>query len=556
MNTKEVLRMVDDEDFINEIYQFAYRRCNTSYEAEDLCSEIIIAVIVAIHKQVNIDNFYAFVWTIARRVYADYCEKRSKNSVNISIENVELTMGSQNNEIDEFLEETMEREQIKKIFREIAFLSKAYREVMVMYYIDEYKIKDIATDLNISETTVKQRLFWARNSIRKEVETMNDRELSIKPVQLEFIGCGNPCGNDPRTKAERMLSHNLIYMCKNKARTAKELSDELCIPMTYIEEELEIQCQGENGNYGTLRKLDNGKYITNMLLVDYDEYETANKIYEQHLPEFCRILKSAVDKNRDKILSFPYLSPQNDIKFILWSLISKTIWDFEHKVNNVIKNKYFSDVVPVNRDFTTVGIALPNGQKAEYDFYGCDGIDATSVGGYKAVFVSNIYGKRIEQHFSCGHNIAKDDLLLMVIRAIGGLDVNELTDDEKEIAAKAIECGYLRKNNNLLEPKIIVFDGDKNDDDFYNMSYDLTVEMDELVEEIAEDLSRFMKKNIPIHLMNEYQFYTTLIAGTKFLSQTIEECIKEGMLSEPERPLGAEGVIMVVTHECERIRQV
>lgn len=56
---------------------FSYHRCNTSFEAEDLCSDIILAVISAIHKQERIENFYAFVWTIARRVYADYCKDRN-----------------------------------------------------------------------------------------------------------------------------------------------------------------------------------------------------------------------------------------------------------------------------------------------------------------------------------------------------------------------------------------------------------------------------------------------------------------------------------------------
>ena len=144
---------------------------------------------------------------------------------------------------------------------------------MVMYYIDEIKIKDIAQYLNISENSVKQRLFSARNIIRKEVETMNKRNLSLKPIRLAISGTGNPCGNDPRSKAERMLSQNLIYLCKDKPKSAKELSDELCIPMPYVEEELEIQCRGENGSYGMLRKLDNEKYALNILLVDYRSEE-------------------------------------------------------------------------------------------------------------------------------------------------------------------------------------------------------------------------------------------------------------------------------------------
>lgn len=106
----------------------------------------------------------------------------------------------------------------------------------MLYYLDEMKVKDIAKKLGIGETTVKQRLFFARNTVRKEVEIMNERNLSLKPVSLAFIGTGNPSGNDPRTKAERILSQNLVYACKDKAKSAKELSDELCVPMPYIED--------------------------------------------------------------------------------------------------------------------------------------------------------------------------------------------------------------------------------------------------------------------------------------------------------------------------------
>ena len=55
-----------------------------------------------------------------------------------------------------------------------------------------------------------------------------------------------------------------------------------------------------------------------------------------------------------------------------------------------------------------------------------------------------------------------------------------------------------------------------------------------------------MKTHIPEHLMNEYQIYTELIAGVRILAKAIEECIKEGLLVEPENRLGAEGVLMIV----------
>ena len=547
MKTDEILRLIADKDFLDKIYRFSYHRCSTSFEAEDLCSEIILTAISSIRQQSEITDFYAFVWTIARRVYADFCEKRNRNCHTVSIENCEMPLVSKENEIERLIEETVMTEQLKKIFHEIAFLSKAYRDVMVMYYIDERNIKDIADTLCISETAVKQRLFSARNTIRKEVTFMNNRNLSLKPVRLNFIGTGNPCNNDPRGKAERTLSQNLIYLCKDKPKTAKELSEELCVPMPYIEEELEIQCHGENGSYGMLRRLDNGKYVTNVLLVDYSEYDAANQIYEKHLPEFCSILKDALARNQDKILSFPYLSPQKDIRFIMWSLISQIIWDFQRQINTMISETYFSDVLPVKRNFSCVAIAFTEADKPDFAFYGCDGITAMSHGGYKSVFVSNIYGARIDKHFSCGHDIANDAQLLITIKSIGGLSVKELSEAEKEVTAQAIGCGYLQKSGEILEPKIIVIDR-AHEEDFYHLAsvFNQNENMQGIIASIAEETAAFIRKHVPEYLLNEYQNYNTLIAGERILSRAIEECITEDILTVPESSIGAEGMLMFI----------
>lgn len=545
MKANETLQLLEDKDFLDKIYNFSYHRCNTSFEAEDLCSDIILTVISAIHKQEQINNFYAFVWTIAHRVYADYSQKRNVTNQTLSIEGSDFDLVSKNNEIDVLIEDIVEQEHLKKIFKEISFLSKAYREVMVMYYIDELKVTDIAKKLNINETTVKQRLFSARNSIKKEVETMNERNLLLKPVKLAISGTGNPCGNDPRTKTERIFSQNLIYLCKDKPKTAKELSEELCIPMPYIEEELEIQCRGENGKYGMLRKLDNGKYAINIHLVDYDEYDQANKIYEKYLPEFCEVIKNTLNKNAEKILAIHYLSEQKDTSFIMWSLISRIVWNLQDRINNVLVKKYFSDITLVKRDFSVAAVAFIDEQKPEFGFYGCDGINANSVGGYKSIFVSNIDGKHIDAHFHCGHNISNDKKLLMVLKAIGGISLDKLSEEEKEIAAKAIECGYLRKNNNIIEPKIIVLDK-KNEKEFYDFVDEFNVDMENIIEKIAAEIAMFIRKNIPEHLINEYKIYTTLIAGVRILSKAIDECINTGLLSKPENRLGAEGMLMIV----------
>lgn len=544
MKTNEAIKIIGDKEFLDKIYQFSYRRCNTSYEAEDLCSDIILAVISAVHNQEYIENFYAFVWIVARRVYADYSEKRNQSRQTVSIENSDLSLSAKENEIDLFLEEAAEQEQIKKIFAEISFLSKAYREVMVLYYIDELKVKDIATKLNINETTVKQRLFSARNTVRKEVETMNERKYTLKPVSLAFIGTGNPTGNDPRTKAERILSQNIVYACKDKAKSAKELSEELCVPMPYIEDELDIQIKGENGNYGLLRK-EGEKYISNVIIVDNNEFDEVGKIYTKHLDKLCFQLKEHINKNKENFLNFPFLSPQTDLRFILWTLINESVWFIKERVDNILEEKFFKDVALTDRKFTTVAVATDGSTPYGGRFYGCDGNDTQDFCGYSYVFIRNIYGKRIDRHFYCGQDITNNEVMRITLKSIGGLSVKDLSENQKEIAAKAIECGFLRKSGNVLEPNIITI-YEKDFEKYRNLLQGFYDSVEDICNEISLELHGYMVSHIQKHLLNEYKSYNLLVAGINVLNDLIEKCIAENILTEPQKRIGPEGVLLVV----------
>lgn len=551
MKTIEALREMNNTEFLDKIYQFSYRRCSTSHEAEDLCSDIIVKILTSVQKQDEIDNFYAFVWTIAHRVYADFCEQRKKFSEQISLEGTELVIEEKKNEIETMIDDIATQHQLESIRKEIHFLSKAYRDVMVMFYLDEYKIKDIAQILGISETTVKQRLFSARTTIKKEVEVMNTRNLSLKPVEFKMIGIGSPEGNDPCEQARRTFSQNLIYLCKDKAKSVKELSDELCVPMLYVEEELEIQCRGQNGTYGMLRKLENCKYITNILLVDYKEYDEANKVFEKHMPEVCGMLNEKLQKKKDKILNFPYLNQRKDMNLILWSIILPITWGFVGKVQKIISENYFADVKPVSRPYSSVAIAYPKNENEQmqlainFNIYYCDSITANKIAGYESVALKNIYGPRIDMHFDVYHNISMDKLLLMTLKSIGGLEIGDLTENEKEIAAKAIECGYIRKNGTVLEPKMVAIE-EKNQQAFFDIASEITDDMDAVIEKIAKELALYMKNHIPKHLMNEYEIYSKLIASLRVNGQLVEHCISEGILDEPVQRLGTEGMLLTV----------
>ncbi len=547
MKTNEILNLIGDKNFLDKVYQFSYSRCNTSFEAEDLSSDIILNIISYVKKSDNIDNFYAFVWTVARRVYADYSERRSKARQILSTENGNIELSDKENHIESFLNDNADKEALKKIFAEITFLSKAYREVMVLYYLDEMKIKDIAKKLDISETTVKQRLFFARNTVRKEVENMSERNLSLKPITMDFMGSGSVTGNSPAAVATRTFSQNLIYACKDVAKSAKELSEELCVPMLYVEEELEIQLHGINGTYGTLRK-QGDKFISNIIIVDEQDRLEVSRFYEKYTDKFCDLLKKHLKDNETELSEFPYIKKPKDIKQLLWVLIANTVWGIVKETEKIMGEIYFSDVkeamVSTDRKFTCGAIARKeNEPKIPYG-YGCDCNKAENFCGYSYVEIRNIYGPKKDAFYRVGYNLSQDKAFSLLLKSIGGISVETLTEEQKEIAAKGIELGLLRKNNMILEPAIIIIEKKNlkkligSFDGFFSL-------FEPYCKDLAYDVSEYIRTHIQKHLLDEYKTYN-MAASASLVSSVINKCIELGLLNEPENRIGPEGVLLVV----------
>ena len=332
--------------------------------------------------------------------------------------------------------------------------------------------------------------------------------------------------------------------------TAKELSDMMNVPLVYIEEEIELQINGENGVYGFLRKVGENKYTANALIMEIPEVAVGAAAYNKHLDEVCTVLKEVIEANREKIIAFPFLSKQTDPRFIMWPVILQIMGRLGGMTQNILSEKYFSGIASEYRGYGFAGTAIKPDEEYDAKFYGCDGIgynNDNDIYGYTNIQVSNIYchGDRIEPHFYCdNNNIATDPLLLMTIRAIGGLDINSLSDSEKETAAKAIECGYLRNDNGILTPKIIVLDKN-NVNEFYGLLSDVGEQFSKIAENIADDLHEVINRYVPKHLLSEFRMYN-ILAGTDIEYNAIEACIEADLLTVPENPICAEGVVMIV----------
>lgn len=563
MKKSHLLNIIDQE-LLDKLYGFCYRRTDNSHKAEELCSDIVYELIktantegeIGTDENGDVEALYAFIWRVARNVYADFADHRRREISRTATGDTEalLTLLSDEDDTEEL--ELLRRDAVylSRIYRQIANLSRAYREVMIAFYLDGKSTRDIAAAQGVSENTIRQRLFSARETVRKEVTTM-EKTVETKPVALHHLelnlwGHGDPTTGDPRSLIERQFSRHILWLCRNKEMSAREIAEELNVPMVYVEEELNLQVKGvgETG-YGTLRKLPNGKYISNIAMLTKEEFLAGRAIYEAHYPDLCREITNYLrtPSIARQYINFPYLNRAPELYLIWWQHLPVLAYKLGDMVNELLRDKYFADVKPAERPFHLYGSEM---SETHLDFCGWDGIAGMNICGYRQVGLENLYTRNLKAHFHCGHNIATDGKIQLAIRAIDGLPVSALTEDERETAAKAIECGYLMRvhdeehTEDMLYTKILVMD-EKDRERVYLLDHPLRERLQPLAEQVAEQTAAWLRKSLPEHLLPEYPKVSTLASAGVF-DAVFHHLLDCGLLELPENGLGAEGCWMTV----------
>lgn len=540
MKKQELLKIIDCT-LLDELFGFCYARTDNSYEAQYLCSDIVFALVKTANTAGEIRDVYPYIWRTARNVYADFCNKRK--------EHADVFYQGDSEEIFALMaakEDTDDSSNVllKKVYRQISFLTKAYRDVMIQFYIDGLSVKEIASRQNTSEVAIRQRLFSARKKIRNEVEqmtTVNQKPVSLNTIEYVIWGTGDPRLGDPRDVCTRQFSKHIVWLCRQKPMSASEISDKLNVPTIYVEEELEILTKGSNGKYGFLRRLENGKYAINIILFDKEQIEKANQIYVEHIPVICNVISEFIEKHKEKYLAFPYLNHKIDLNLILWQQIFTISQTFSDNVERILLRDYFSDIIENDRPFSVYGY-LDHGK---YYNGGWNGVDAENICGYSKIHLDNINAAQVKPHFFCGLNVANDRQIQLAIRAIDGLNIKTLSEDEKEAAAKAVACGYLYREDEMLYTKILVNDI-KDSENLYTLSNSLSKDIFETeAKTVAAEMAGFISKTVPEYLRSEWRLANTL-AGAPVLDALIESLIEKGVLTPPKDGVGAEGCWMSV----------
>ena len=137
------------------------------YDGENVLQEAFIKCYRFLPKLKKTDQFKTWFYRILTRTAWAYCKKQKKEQPVEEIYDVYQASLPLEKSLLEIVEEN---EYQSNLLAAINRLNPKQRIVVILYYYDEMKIKDISRVLKISESAVKKRLERARNLIREIIE--------------------------------------------------------------------------------------------------------------------------------------------------------------------------------------------------------------------------------------------------------------------------------------------------------------------------------------------------------------------------------------------------
>ncbi len=129
--------------------------------AADIVDEAMFEVWGAARRFAGRSKASTWIHSIARNKLIDFLRKNSDSRIDKAV----LTAGSEDHSPSE--EDRLINEQQDELIRHMDKLSTDHRDVLSLAYFKELSIKEMSTTLNISENTVKTRLFYARQRYKK-----------------------------------------------------------------------------------------------------------------------------------------------------------------------------------------------------------------------------------------------------------------------------------------------------------------------------------------------------------------------------------------------------
>lgn len=528
MEEKNKLIDLITQDYVSMIFSYALRRTNCREDAEDLAQDILSELVSAAGNIRNPKAYNGFIWAVAGNTYKRWLRKRKKNKAEYLEDYIGL--GIFNDEEDERIEDrVIYHEELNRLRWEFSLLSKTYRDIVILYYIEEKNCSEIAEKLELTTDNVKHFLYKARN-IMKDGINMN-RELgekSYKPAEFSISYWGEHSANYYNL-SKRKLPGNILLTAMAKPISISEISIETGVPVAYLEDEINILEEE-----GFLTNIKRDKYQTSIIIFTKKMNKDIDAVFKKYAKELSPKLYQELLSKEEKIKKLFCMKKEKSAEKLLWELLpimlSVTIVDSLHP-----------ESLPV----------LPLLKRGNHGWlWGSEGINKpwdwsvtiksitknAGFGGKYAVLIDFTILDTENQK-----QIGKEEVKLLSRLYEEGIEISSLDEREKEVAARMIDNKYAANVNGVFKFGGSIFNHSQGEEGKETLK-DVFILYDECIKLVNSEVLKLLLSSLPKHLHEQAAdiAYVKTISG--MMSAVMEEMVDKGYMhipaSEDMYPIG------------------
>ena len=155
------------------IYNYAFKYMSEHDLASEIAQKTFIAMFKGIHKLKEVDRFKPWLYRIATNLcYEEERRNRQVKTVSLTVsrnEEMEEAKGSRYNPERSF--QQLELEIV--LLEALSEISDEHRSIVIMKEYEGLKFREIAEVLDVSENTVKTRLYAGLNNLKDILKKKN-----------------------------------------------------------------------------------------------------------------------------------------------------------------------------------------------------------------------------------------------------------------------------------------------------------------------------------------------------------------------------------------------
>lgn len=154
--------------YLPSIYRFVFFKVPTRQDAEDITSEVFLKTWQYVTDgRETVRNLRALLYTTARNLVIDFYRRKSQSEV---VNDEELLLQIEDSRQQNFLSQIDAKADVANLELVLRQLKDEYREVLVLRYLEELSVTEIATILNKSKGSVRVLVHRALKVVKEITE--------------------------------------------------------------------------------------------------------------------------------------------------------------------------------------------------------------------------------------------------------------------------------------------------------------------------------------------------------------------------------------------------